>query len=173
MKSVLNTPPSAIKVRDSLVNIPLDDTCTLSVRYSLTLKENKGWLPKEFGSIPSNSLKLKLLSDCCIVHAHTAKIQMYLIVSPDPEKNKTIVLIVCDYELEDKPNPAMIATSQASLEFTPDDITNLFHAYDGKILTKVVEKGTGIPLNLHQDGPPMVTDVRMIHHQKVTEKEKV
>ena len=150
-----------------MVTIPPDDTRTLSIRYSLSLKVNKGWLPKEFGSIPSNSLKLKLLSDCCIANAHTARFQIYMIVSPDPQKNKIIVLIVSDYILEDKPTQDMIDTSRANLVFTPDDILNLFQAYDGKILTKVVEKGMGIPLSLHQDGPPMITDVRMVHHQKI------
>ena len=66
------------------------------------------------------------------------------IVSSDQQKNMSIVLIVCDYILEDKPNQDMIDTSQASLVFTPDDILNLFQAYDRKILTKVVEKGTGM-----------------------------
>ena len=111
---------------------------------------------------------LKLLSDYCIALAHTARFQIYMIVSPDPQKNKIIVLIVCDYVLEDKPNQDMIATSQESLVFIPDNILNLIQAYNGKILIKVVEKDTGIPLNLyHQDSPHMVTDVCMIYHQKV------
>ena len=88
-------------------------------------------------------------------------------VSPDPQKNKIIVLIVSDYIQEDKPTQDMIDTSRANLVFTPDDILNLFQAYDGKILTKVVKNGRGIPLGLHQDGPPMITDVRMVHHQEI------
>ena len=32
-------------------------------------------------------------------------------VSPDPQKDKIIILIVCDYLLEDKPNQNIIATS--------------------------------------------------------------
>jgi len=94
-----------------LVSIPPNDTRTLSVRYSLSLKVKEGWLPKEFGSIPSNSLKLKLLSDCCIANTHTTRFQIYMIVSPDPQKNKIIVLIVSDYILEDKSNQDMIDTS--------------------------------------------------------------
>jgi len=101
---------TAIKELDKLVTIPPDDTRTLSIRYSLSFKVNKGWLPKEFGSIPSNSLKLKLLSDCCIANAHTARFQIYMIVSPDPQENKIIVLFLCDYVPEDKPNQDMIDT---------------------------------------------------------------
>jgi len=166
VKLNVNTIPQQSRRRTNW-SIPPDDARTLSVRYSLSLKVNKGWLAKEFGSIPSKSLKLKLLSGCCIKNAHTTRLQIYMIVSPDQQKNKIIVLIVNDYIQEDKPTQDMIDTSRAKLVFTPDDILNLFQAYDGKILTKVAEKGTGIPLGLHQDGPPMITDVRMVHHQKI------
>ena len=127
---------TANKELDKLVTIPHFVTYTLSVRYSLSLKTNNCCVPKEFGSIPSDSLELEPLSDCCIVLTHTAWFQIYMIVSPDQQKNKLIVLIVCAYVLEDKPNQDMIATSQASLVFTPDDILNLFQTYDEKFLPK-------------------------------------
>ena len=46
-----------IKELDKLVSIPPNDTRTHSVRYSLSLKRKKAFLPKEIGSIPSKSLK--------------------------------------------------------------------------------------------------------------------
>ena len=61
---------TAIKKLDKLVTIPHFVSHALSVCYFLSLKENKGWLPKEFGLIPSDSLKLKLLSDF-LLQLHT------------------------------------------------------------------------------------------------------
>ena len=127
---------TANKELDKLVTIQHFVTHTLSVCYSLSFKMNNCCLPKELGSTLFDSLKLKLLSDCCIVLTQTAWFQIYMIVSPDQQKNKLIVLIVCAYVLEDKPNQDMIATSQASLVFTPDDILNLFQTYGEKFLLK-------------------------------------
>ena len=131
--------PTAIKELNRLVTIPLDDTCTLSGRFSLALKENKCWLPDIFGLIPSESLKSKVLSDCCIALTYNVRLQFYMTFGPDPQ-NRIAALIVCDYVLEDKLNQDMIVTAQASLEFTSDYILNFFEAYDGNMLIKVVKQ---------------------------------
>jgi len=81
-----------------------------------------------------------------------------------------MIILVADYTEEDEPSENDLETSMKNTFFSSAVVCSLFDIHNVWLHVKDVCKGgISVPLELHQDGPPIfiITGPRFVHHRKV------